>query len=112
MGYRVLTLHYVCGCWDIDCEEGPDPEKLLKQITEAQEELIKSTNWKFGDPSLDLDNLVPRKANWDIERSLEPKLNRLEKRTQRAILQIVQGRVAEEQNQRALEQPDLSSDDE
>lgn len=97
--------------WDIDCEEGPDPEEILKQITESQEELIKSTNRKFGDPSLDLDNVVPRKANWDIERSLTPKLERLEKRTQRAILQIVQRKVAEEQ-EGALEQPDLSSDDE
>lgn len=97
---------------NIVCEESPDPGELLQQITEAQEELIKTTNRKFGDPSLDLDNLVPRKGNWDMERSLAPKLERLEQRTQRAILQIVQRKLAAEKNRDDVpERPDLSSDE-
>jgi coiled-coil domain-containing protein 12 len=34
-------------------------------------------------------NLAPNRANWDIERDIEPMLKKLEKRTQRAIVEIL-----------------------
>lgn len=94
------------------CEESADPGELLEQITREHDELIKATNRRFADPSLDLDNLVPRKGTWDMEKSLAPKLERLEKRTQRALLQIVQRKLAAEQELDDVpDQPDLSSDE-
>ena len=38
--------------------------------------------------------LVPKRANWDLKRDLAPKLEALERMTQRAIAELVQSRVA------------------
>lgn len=35
-------------------------------------------------------NVAPKKANWDLKRDVEKKLDKLERRTQRAILEIMQ----------------------
>lgn len=37
----------------------------------------------------DLANLAPRKIDWDLKRNIQKKLDKLERRTQRAIAQIV-----------------------
>lgn len=34
--------------------------------------------------------VAPKKANWDLKRDLEPRLAKLERRTQRALLQMLQ----------------------
>ncbi|KAI7849659.1 mRNA splicing factor [Circinella umbellata] len=38
---------------------------------------------------VDLINLQPKKPNWDLKRDVEKKLERLDRRTQRAILEII-----------------------
>lgn len=38
--------------------------------------------------------IVPKKPNWDLKRDLAPKLERLQKRTQHAIAEIVRERIA------------------
>ena len=40
-------------------------------------------------------NVAPKKANWDLKRDVEKKLDKLERRTQRAILEIMQQEEAE-----------------
>merc|ERR1711998_336255 len=35
----------------------------------------------------------PRKANWDLKRDVEKKLEKLEKRTQRAVLDLIQQKI-------------------
>lgn len=35
-------------------------------------------------------NIAPKKANWDLKRDIQPQLDKLERRTQRAIVQIIQ----------------------
>lgn len=48
-----------------------------------------------------------------MEKALQPKLERLEKRTQRAILEIVKKKHGTEQNRaQVLERADISSDEE
>lgn len=45
-------------------------------------------------------NVAPKKANWDLRRDIAPKLVKLERRTQRAVIEL----MAEEQTRReALE---------
>ena len=34
--------------------------------------------------------MAPKKANWDLKRDVEAKLAKLERRTQRALVQIMQ----------------------
>jgi coiled-coil domain-containing protein 12 len=37
--------------------------------------------------------LAPKKLNWDLKRDIQPKLDKLERRTQRAIVQLLQDRL-------------------
>ncbi|KAI8368343.1 mRNA splicing factor [Choanephora cucurbitarum] len=42
---------------------------------------------------VDLFNLAPKKPNWDLKRDVEKKLEKLERRTQRAIYEIIRQRL-------------------
>lgn len=41
-------------------------------------------------------NVAPKKANWDLKRDIQPKLDKLERRTQRAIMEILMEQVREQ----------------
>ncbi|KAI8141576.1 cwf18 pre-mRNA splicing factor-domain-containing protein [Fennellomyces sp. T-0311] len=43
---------------------------------------------------VDLFNLAPKKPNWDLKRDVEKKLEKLDRRTQRAILEIIRERLS------------------
>lgn len=45
---------------------------------------------------LDFVNLAPRKPDWDLKRDIAPKLEKLERRTQRAIAELIRERLADE----------------
>ena len=45
---------------------------------------------------LDFMNLAPRKPDWDLKRDIAPKLAKLERRTARAIGEIIRERLKEE----------------
>ena len=38
-------------------------------------------------------DIAPKKANWDLKRDVSRKLGRLEKRTQRAIIDLIREKV-------------------
>lgn len=40
-------------------------------------------------------NIAPKKVNWDLKRDVEKKLDKLNRRTQRAIVEIIRERMAE-----------------
>lgn len=40
-----------------------------------------------------MSNLAPRKPDWDLKRDVAKKLERLEKRTQRAIAELIRERL-------------------
>jgi coiled-coil domain-containing protein 12 len=44
-----------------------------------------------------LANVAPKKPNWDLRRDVEKKLAKLERRTQRALVQIQQQQAQEAQ---------------
>ena len=46
--------------------------------------------------SQDFVNLAPRKPDWDLKRDIAPKLEKLERRTQRAIAELIRERLADE----------------
>ncbi len=41
-------------------------------------------------------NLVPRKINWDLKQQLQPKLDKLKKKTQKAIVELLREKFAKE----------------
>lgn len=42
---------------------------------------------------VDLTNLAPRKPDWDLKRDVAKKMEKLEKRTQRAIAELIRERL-------------------
>ena len=46
--------------------------------------------------SQDFTNLAPRKPDWDLKRDIAPKLEKLERKTQRAIAELIRERLQQE----------------
>lgn len=46
---------------------------------------------------IDIANLAPRKPDWDLKRDVSKKLEKLEKRTQRAIAELIRDRLKNNQ---------------
>lgn len=44
----------------------------------------------------DISNLAPRKPDWDLKRDVAKKLEKLERRTQRAIAELIRDRLKNE----------------
>lgn len=42
---------------------------------------------------IDITNLAPRKPDWDLKRDVSKKLDRLERRTQKAIAELIRERL-------------------
>ena len=63
-----------------------DSETLAVQQKATAEEPHHATD---DDDHEDALNLAPKRANWDIERDIAPMMKKLEKRTQRAIVEIL-----------------------
>lgn len=47
---------------------------------------------------LDITNLAPRKPDWDLKRDVAKKLERLERRTQKAIAELIRDRLKQRQD--------------
>ncbi|KAL9967383.1 hypothetical protein ACROYT_G025592 [Oculina patagonica] len=62
--------------------------KPLSVEDEVQEHLEKAKAEKVIE-EVDLANLAPRKPDWDLKRDVAKKLEKLEKRTQRAIVELI-----------------------
>uniref|UniRef100_A0A8C5SCT5 Coiled-coil domain containing 12 n=1 Tax=Laticauda laticaudata TaxID=8630 RepID=A0A8C5SCT5_LATLA len=60
-------------------------DKVKEQLEAAKPELIIE--------EVDLANLAPRKPDWDLKRDVAKKLEKLEKRTQRAIAELIRERL-------------------
>ncbi|KAM6452996.1 coiled-coil domain-containing protein 12 [Liasis olivaceus] len=60
-------------------------DKVKDQLEAAKPELIIE--------EVDLANLAPRKPDWDLKRDVAKKLEKLEKRTQRAIAELIRERL-------------------
>ncbi|XP_040287395.1 coiled-coil domain-containing protein 12 [Bufo bufo] len=82
-------------------------EKVKEQLEAAKPEPIIE--------EVDLTNLAPRKPDWDLKRDVAKKLEKLEKRTQRAIAELIRERLkGQEENLadavQAAKQEDEDSD--
>ncbi|CAB4054174.1 SMG7 [Lepeophtheirus salmonis] len=71
-------------------------EKVPNEVAEhIEDELSKESEGVVLD-SLDFSNLAPRKPDWDLKRDIAPKLDKLERRTQIAIAELIRERLAKE----------------
>lgn len=58
---------------------------------------------------IDLANLAPRKVDWDLKRDVAKKLEKLERRTQRAIAELIRDRLKEGQTDSLLASVNLAT---
>jgi coiled-coil domain-containing protein 12 len=63
-------------------------EEINTLEMKVTDQLIASKNIKVGD-SLDLKTLAPRKVDWDLRRGISDKLEKLDRRTQKAVTQLI-----------------------
>jgi len=76
---------------------------LKDALKEAKQEVVVATN--IQGRRLTDGTSLPKKLNWDLMRDIQDKLNRLEKRTQKAIVEMLKERLEREAAEQA------SSDD-
>ncbi|XP_051162082.1 coiled-coil domain-containing protein 12 [Leptopilina boulardi] len=56
-------------------------------------EQLKAATTKAVIEELDIHNLAPRKPDWDLKRDVDKKLEKLERRTQKAIAELIRDRL-------------------
>lgn len=75
------------------------PEARPAEVTDQVKEEILVGNQSANAVALDeldLMSLAPRKPDWDLKRDVAPKLEKLERRTQRAIAELIRERLKQE----------------
>ncbi|KAM9096450.1 coiled-coil domain-containing protein 12 [Sarcophilus harrisii] len=78
-------------------------EKVKDQLEAAKPEPIIE--------EVDLANLAPRKPDWDLKRDVAKKLEKLEKRTQRAIAELIRERLRGQEGDLESAKPEDSDSD-
>merc|ERR1711936_1517656 len=68
------------------------PDKIEGQI---KEQLIDNPD-ELENDDIGLETLQPRKVDWDLKRDLKPKLGKLDRRTHRALTQMLRDRLQPE----------------
>ena len=66
--------------------------EVPSSLTRPETDLIKIELAQYNEEEL---NVVPKKANWDLKSQIDEKLNRLKRKTQRAIVDILREKLAE-----------------
>lgn len=85
---------------EVEMEEiRPQNEDVVTKITEEMNEL----KVPLVIEEIDIQNLAPRKPDWDLKRDVSKKLDILERRTQRAIAEIIRDRLKNNQNELDLQ---------
>ncbi|XP_025194357.1 coiled-coil domain-containing protein 12 [Melanaphis sacchari] len=72
----------------------PQPGDIVAEV----EDQLKAGETVFTVQELDLNTLAPRKPDWDLKRDIEKRMAKLERRTQRAIAELIRDRLKGEQN--------------
>jgi coiled-coil domain-containing protein 12 len=80
-------------------QEEPAVSALEQALAKAKAEAAVSATGSSTSTLQHTKNLgvvAPKKANWDLKRDIKPKLDKLEKRTQKAIVQLLKERLQQE----------------
>ncbi|EDO49423.1 predicted protein, partial [Nematostella vectensis] len=91
---RVIKFrNYVPKDDELKDKKVPDAKPLSVE-EEVKDHLEKAKSDKVIE-EVDLTNLAPRKPDWDLKRDVAKKLEKLERRTQSAIVEIIRDRLQE-----------------
>ena len=73
-------------------EESRNATEVTTSATRPETDVIKIELALYNEEEL---NVVPKKANWDLKSQIDEKLNKLKRKTQRAIVDILREKLAE-----------------
>ncbi|KAG6333227.1 hypothetical protein ID866_5862 [Astraeus odoratus] len=74
-------------------------QETLENDVEGMAENIIAQDEQLRAQELDVFNIAPKRANWDLKREMEKKLAKLERRTQEAVHILIRQRLAAQQGQ-------------
>ncbi|CAB3366623.1 Hypothetical predicted protein [Cloeon dipterum] len=83
---------------DDELQENVLPEATPGDVEMEVKEQLESAKNRGIIEELDLTTLAPRKPDWDLKRDVAQKLAKLERRTQRAIAELIRDRLREGQS--------------
>jgi len=78
---------------DENFQESARPKALPIDIEEQVADTLEKGQVKTLLDDVELSNLAPRKPDWDLKRDITPKLAKLERRTQKAIAELILERL-------------------
>ncbi|XP_064203362.1 coiled-coil domain-containing protein 12 [Anguilla rostrata] len=78
---------------DEELKERQVPKAKPASVEEKVKDQLEAANPEPIIEEVDLANLAPRKPDWDLKRDVAKKLEKLEKRTQRAIAELIRERL-------------------
>ncbi|KAK2575811.1 hypothetical protein KPH14_007194 [Odynerus spinipes] len=85
----------------------PQDESLKEKVLDdakpgdveaAVQDQLSAAKSKVVIEELDISNLAPRKPDWDLKRDVSKKLEKLERRTQKAIAELIRERLKQGQH--------------
>lgn len=100
-------------------DEDVEMEDTVERNVEGLAEQIIKEDAEKRAQELDLFNIAPKRANWDLKREMAKKLAKLDRKTQEAIHTLIRQRLATEKGEsgdlvgamKAGERAELNSDD-
>lgn len=86
-------------------EEKDEPSELDKALLEAKidADIITKQPGAGNESGINIAS-APKKVNWDLKRDIAKKINRLERRTQKAVVELLRQRLEEEAEKEAAEE--------
>ncbi|KAK1795290.1 hypothetical protein P4O66_010462, partial [Electrophorus voltai] len=78
---------------DEELKERQVPKAKPASVEDKVREQLEAANPEPVIEEVDLANLAPRKPDWDLKRDVAKKLEKLEKRTQKAIAELIRDRL-------------------
>ena len=93
--------------------EEPVPKKsvLEEALEKAKKDLEEAGDSIPTDNSAELTAMAPKKVNWDLKRDIQAKLDKLEKRTQKVLIQLLRERLSKEADAAAEEDGEEENDE-
>lgn len=82
---------------DESLKENVLPEAKPADIESEVKDQLNAAKSRVVIEELDITNLAPRKPDWDLKRDVAKKLERLERRTQKAIAELIRDRLKQRQ---------------
>ncbi|KAM9852687.1 LOW QUALITY PROTEIN: coiled-coil domain-containing protein 12 [Aulostomus maculatus] len=87
---------------DEELKERQIPNAKPASVEDKVKDQLEAANPEPIIEEVDLANLAPRKPDWDLKRDVAKKLEKLERRTQRAIAELIRDRLRGSQEELAV----------